>query len=301
VNGVTVNAFAEIMRSVAQRMRAEFAETAAASHRGGKGATREEIVQSFLARYLPGHVEATARGEIITASGEVSAECDILIADRSTPPLLDKRDFRIVPSECVHGVVEVKSRLDGRELRDACEKIKRAKSLPKTAYSPSLGFEHEIIFYGRPYRYTPTAGLIFAFDSMGLEEVASQFARWCAGQDAALVPDGIWILGKGYLLWAPPRGENFEPRPAPGYEIAVVRAHPSDDIMLQLAIHLSLLFAYAWMPPLKLQDYGGGASEGEIISRLPVPDGLVRPGNGDAGQPPSATGAAHGSTPAPPP
>lgn len=267
-----VSTFAEIMRSVAQRMRGEFAETDAATHRGGKGATREEIIQSFVARYLPGHVEATSRGEIVTASGGVSAECDILIVDSSTLPLLDKRDFRIVPSECVHGVVEVKSHLDGRELRDACEKIKRAKSLPKTAYGPSLGFEHEIIFYGRPYRYTPTAGLIFAFGSMRLEEVASQFSSWCAGQDLALVPDGIWIFGQGYLVWSRPRNAGFEPRPEPGCEIAVVRADPDNDILLQLAIHLNVLFTNAWMPPLNLGDYGRGASAGEIISRLAVPD-----------------------------
>lgn len=124
------------MASVAKRMREEFEETAVVNHRGGKGASREDIVRDFVARYLPRSAEATGRGEIITADGQVSPECDIMIVDRSTPPLMDSRDFRIVPAECVHGVIEVKSRLDGRELLDACEKIQAVKSLPKTAYGP---------------------------------------------------------------------------------------------------------------------------------------------------------------------
>jgi hypothetical protein len=67
---------------------------------GGKGASREDIVRDFVARYLPRSAEATGRGEIITADGQVSPECDVMIVDRSTPPLMDSRDFRIVPAEC---------------------------------------------------------------------------------------------------------------------------------------------------------------------------------------------------------
>jgi hypothetical protein len=126
------------MASVAKRMRAEFEETSTVNHHGGKGATREDMIRGFLARYLPRSAEATGPGEIITADGHVSPECDIMIIDRSTPPLMDTREFRIVPAECVHGVVEVKSRLDGRELLDGCKKIQAVKSLPKTVYGPPL-------------------------------------------------------------------------------------------------------------------------------------------------------------------
>ena len=136
---MTADSLARVMQSLAQLMRAEFSATEIIVHRGGKGHAREEIVQSFITKYLPGHVEATSRGQIITSTGEVSSESDILIIDRSAHPFLRMRDFRIVPSGCVYGVLEVKSRLTGSELVKDREKIKKAKSLPKTAYLPRRG------------------------------------------------------------------------------------------------------------------------------------------------------------------
>lgn len=262
--------FGEIMKSVAQRMRADFEETATVNHRGGKGASREEIVREFMVKYLPRRVEATGRGEIITADEQVSPECDILIVDKSTPPFMDRQDYRIVPVECVHGIVEVKSRLDGRELLDACEKIGAVKSLPKTAYGPPTMLRNYAHLHGRVYDYLPTAGLIFAFESIDLQELARQCSEWCVDKDVSLVPDGVWVLGKGHLLWSKSKGE-LQPRPEPESELAVMRADPDHDNLLQLAVHLGVLFSNAWMRPLALQEYAGLASEGTEIARLSSP------------------------------
>lgn len=260
--------FESTMASVARRMRAEFDETASMEHRGGKGAAREDIVRDFMVRYLPGQVEVTGRGEIITTDEQVSPECDIMVVDRNAPPFTDRRSFRIVPAECVHGIVEVKSLLDGRQLRDACEKIMTVKSLPKTAYAPPLpGSAHlRALFYGHPFNYTPTAGLIFAFDSISLEELAKQFADWSSNKDTALIPDGVWVLNKGHLLWSAPNG-NLLPRPDPQSEIAVVQADQDKGNLLYLAIQLGILFSYVWMPPLSLQQYASITSGGTEIAR----------------------------------
>ena len=259
--------FGEIMKSVAQRMRADFAQTATVNHRGGKGASREEIVREFMVKYLPRRVEATGRGEIITADERVSPECDILIVDSSTPPFMDRQDYRIVPVECVHGIVEVKSHLDGRELRDACEKIKAVKSLPKTAYGPPATIRNHAQMYGRLYDYLPTAGLIFAFESIDLQELARQCSNWSTDEDLSLVPDGIWVLGKGHLLWSKSKGD-LQPRPDPESELAVMQADPDQGNLLQLAVHLNVLFSYAWMRPLALQEYAGLVSEGIEMARF---------------------------------
>jgi hypothetical protein len=165
---MAADSLAKVMQSLAQVMRSEFSATENAVHRGGKGHAREEIVQSFLTKYLPGHVEATARGEIITSTGEVSSESDILIIDRNTPPFLAMRDFRIVPSECVYGVLEVKSHLNGPKLIKDCEKIKKAKSLPKTAFLPPRGVQ---VLSARALEYRLMAGLIFAFGSINLSSL----------------------------------------------------------------------------------------------------------------------------------
>jgi len=259
--------FGNIMASVAQRMRAEFNETAAVNHRGGKGATREEIVQDFLKRYVPGQVEVTGRGEIITADEQVSPECDAMIVDKSAPRFMDRRDYRIVPAECVQGIVEVKSRLDGRELLDACEKIKTVKSLPKIAYAPPPDDNlRQALFHGRVYSHTPTAGLIFAFDSINLEELGRQFADWCGRQDVTLIPDGVWILGEGSLQWLAPNG-RFMARPDPDSNLSVIRADPEQGNLLYLTIQLNALFAYSWMRPLDLQMYASFGSDGVEIAR----------------------------------
>jgi len=256
------------MASVAKRMRAEFEETAVVNHRGGKGASREDIVRDFVARYLPRNAEATGRGEIITADGQVSPECDVMIVDRSTPPLMDSRDFRIVPAECVHGVVEVKSRLDGRELLDACEKIRAVKSLPKTAYGPPpAGNLRQGLYYGRIYSYTPTAGIIFAFDSIDLEKLAMQFGDWMVGKDPSLVPDSIWVLGKGQLMWADRGSRDLKTRPDHGADLVVIQADPDQGNLLYLASQISILLSYAWMPPLALQDYASFGSDGTEVFR----------------------------------
>ncbi len=56
------------------------------------------------------------------------------------------------------------------------------------------------LFCGRAYNYAPTAGLIFAFDSISLEKLAEQFADWSSHKDIALIPDGVRVLDKGHLL-----------------------------------------------------------------------------------------------------
>ena len=264
---MVADSLARVMQSLAQLMRAEFSATETVVHRGGKGHAREEIVQSFLTKYLPSHVEATARGQIITSTGEVSSESDILIIDRSTPPFLRMRDFRIVPSECTYGVLEVKSHLTGSELIKDCEKIKRVKSLPKTAYRPQRGVR---VLRAEVPEYLRTAGLIFAFNSINLTSLGAQFRNWCAGQDATLVPDGVWILGKGGLVWSTPGTEGLHPRPVAGCELRVVRADPVQDILLLFATHLSALFAYAEMPPLNLDKYSDTEFENLNIDCLSV-------------------------------
>jgi hypothetical protein len=71
----------------------------------------------------------------------------IVIMDPSTPPFWSEQDYRIVPAECVYGVIEVKSSLDTKELCSAWEQIAQVKALPKTAYHPD-GLARTRIMYG---------------------------------------------------------------------------------------------------------------------------------------------------------
>ncbi|TKA01227.1 DUF6602 domain-containing protein [Actinacidiphila oryziradicis] len=98
------NTLARVLHSVAKRMRADFEQSQQFNHSLSAGESRELIANGFLDHQLPGHIEAICGAEIATAAGKVSPQCDIVLADRCTPPLTHRQGYRIVPSECVYGV-----------------------------------------------------------------------------------------------------------------------------------------------------------------------------------------------------
>ena len=149
------------MRAKAKSLRAEFEATEIIQHGGTKGSWRENTVRSFLQAYLPGQMQTSHGGEIVSVSGRVSNECDIIIFDRSTPPFLVDADSAVVPNECTYGVVEVKTRLTKKELVDSCEKIRRVKLLENSAFRKRGRPQYEV--NGRLYDYFPTVGMVFAF------------------------------------------------------------------------------------------------------------------------------------------
>ena len=134
---MTTNKVARAMHSLPKELRARFDQTGIIHRRREKGGARGLIAQSFLNRCLPQNATAAAGGEITTPSGLTSPQCDVLIFDWKTPKLLDQEGFKIIPSECTLGVIEVKSKLDKKDLIDACNKIQQIKKLPKEAYSPT--------------------------------------------------------------------------------------------------------------------------------------------------------------------
>jgi hypothetical protein len=194
---VSDNQLEQILHSVARRMRTDFELSGGFTHSGEKGTAREKVFHDFLKHYLPGHVRAFHSAEIISVDGRTSNQCDIVICDRSTPPLLDMQSYRIVPNQCVYGLIEVKSKLDRKELRDACEKIRLAKKLPKSAYHPDPPHQSRTAI-GGPSPF-PTMGMIFAFDSIKPLTLGNHFAEWCEDHEPHERPDAIWILGKSYF------------------------------------------------------------------------------------------------------
>ncbi|MEU2956407.1 DUF6602 domain-containing protein [Streptomyces xanthochromogenes] len=253
------NQLEQILRSVARRMRTEFELSGGFTHRGEKGTAREKVFHDFLKHYLPGHVRAFHSAEIISVDGQTSNQCDIVICDRSTPPLLDMQSYRIVPNECVYGLIEVKSKLDRKELRDACEKIRLAKKLPKSAYHPDPPHQNRTAI-GRPSPF-PTMGMIFAFDSIEPLTLGNHFARWCEDREPDERPDAIWILGKSYFGWICPGEQTLRPS-TPGLNFHLVDLPPQGDVLFPLAIYLNSAFSSARMPPFRLLDYAANETLG---------------------------------------
>lgn len=254
----------QILRSVAQRMRADFNQSRVFNHNGEAGTAREFLVDNFLASYLPAHVQTVHNAEVIAASGDVSSQCDIAVINRGTPPLTALQGFRVIPNECVYGVLEVKTTLNRNELFDACEKIAILRQLQKTAYREVPNpIKRTTTAYGETFPYFPTSGIVVAFESVNLETLGNHLEEWCASRPVSQWPDSVWVLGKGYLQWLD-RGKKLARTPTPGCSLVKVDSVPEDDILLPLVLHLNIHFSEAWMHPLDLLPYAGSLPLGTI-------------------------------------
>ncbi|MEU9706185.1 DUF6602 domain-containing protein [Streptomyces sp. NPDC047981] len=268
------NLLEQTFHSIARRMIEDFQLSGGFKHSTGKGTAREGVLHQFVERYLPGHIRAFHNAEVMSVDGQRSGQCDILICDRSTPPLLDMDNYRIVPNECVYGIIEVKSSLDCSQLIQDCEKIKKVKALRKSAYQKRPGYQDRPVL--SDFKPFPTIGMIFAFDSITPETLGSQLATWCEDHEPSERPDAIWLLNKGYLAWVSPDGEALRPS-AQGTNLHLIDPLPAGDIIYPLAIYLNAAFGPAWMPPFDLFDYTSGNLGESHKCWIPEEDGEGTP------------------------
>jgi hypothetical protein len=262
---------AALLHATAKELRARFEKSAAATgHAGSKGAVREDYLVDFLSEHLPGTVAVFGSAEIMTANGQLSPQCDAVIADPGTPPFFSENRHRVVPNECVYGVLEVKSFLDGAALRDACERIARVRSMPKTAYYPTRPpFTYRVDAYGRTWGHWPTNGVVFAFDSMDLKTLGMRLMDWCATRQPWEWPDSVWVLGKGYLLWEHRDGTKLGYSPEPDSGLVVLEPLREGDVLLPMILNLYPLLARAAMPCFRLHDYVAQAGIGTVVAHIP--------------------------------
>lgn len=231
----------EILGVVARRMQADFDASALVEHRGSKGTVRERDLREFLDKYLPRDLAVLGSSEVIDITGSVSGQCDVLLVDPRTPPLWAAEDLRVVPAECVHVVVEVKSNLTADELRSAWRSVRRVKALAKTAYLPETGpIKRTVNAYGREWDYTPTAAHLFAFDGATLETLGAVFAELAQSEpDPAMRLDSVFVLNRGVLAWIDPGDETIRPTGRPGDYLQGIAAAP-EEVLMQLVAFLSL-------------------------------------------------------------
>ncbi|MFD8736715.1 DUF6602 domain-containing protein [Streptomyces sp. NPDC059618] len=260
---------AAILKSVAQKMAADFQQSKIFKHRGEAGGTRETLVAQFLDRYLSGQNIALHSAEAIAVGGDVSPQCDVLIVDSQTPPFTTMEEYRVVPIECVHGVLEVKTRLTKTELIDACEKISAVKRMEKRAYYPDAVLEREARAYSRSYNHFPTVGDIFAFDAIDLDTLGRHLAEWCRGRDCSTVPDGVWVLGKGYFQWETEDG-RLSMRATNSGRLVRIDPWEETDVLYPMLMSLSINYGEAWMRRINLLEYAKSAPLGKYVTRWQV-------------------------------
>jgi hypothetical protein len=260
----------DVLDSVAKKMLADFDASGAFRHRGSKGTVREsKLLNHYLTKYLPGSVTGVHSGEAITVDGEVSAQCDIMIIDPSTPPLWSEDDYRVVPIECLHGVIEVKSFLDSTQLRDAWTKIAAIKRMPKKALRQDPAFARTRTVYGKEWSYVPTCGLVFAYEGADLRTLGTTLVELAAeeGEDhPEFFIDSVWVLNRGGLVWLNPDNGRIDASPEPRASLASLDADPG-QVLMSLTLHLYEHFATAWTPEFRIIDYLGQVPLGTFGSK----------------------------------
>lgn len=183
----------KIFELAAAKLRQDFSELSTIPHSGLKGGEAENLVRAFLAQHIPRRFGVGA-GFVIDPQDKVSRQNDVIIYDELNCPVYRaSEDAAIFPSDNVAAVVEVKSRLTKRELRDGFEKIADVKSLAKSA--PPEG-------RGGPLRQQ-TMGCIFAFESeITLETVAQEYGQLVGEFGIGRHPDLVIVLDRGVLTLA---------------------------------------------------------------------------------------------------
>jgi hypothetical protein len=176
----------EIFEQAAARLRADFQELVVVPHSGEKGGEAEGLLRNFLAERLPHRFDVGA-GFIIDPNDKISQQTDVIIYDALNCPVYRASDrASIYPADNVAAVVEVKSRLDGRELRRAFENIESTKSLAKHPPDPPL--------------HAQTFGCIFAFESdLSRATLLKQYVECIRDFGFLLHPDMLVVLDMGAI------------------------------------------------------------------------------------------------------
>jgi hypothetical protein len=98
-------------------------------HAGEFGMYREAICREFLRFLIPGRL-AISQGFLINSHDEVSAQCDIIVYDSESTPLIQSESRqRFFPVETVCAVGEVKSILSKSDLQEALHKLVDTKKI----------------------------------------------------------------------------------------------------------------------------------------------------------------------------
>ncbi|CAD7381530.1 hypothetical protein XCY_002270 [Xanthomonas arboricola pv. juglandis] len=106
-------------------------------HNGEFGGHREVTARTLVSQFTPERM-AVDSGFVVNSRGKVSTQCDIVVYDTGSTPLIRNANYqRFFPIESVCAVGEVKSILKLSEAKDALIKLAKTKALRDTIHEPS--------------------------------------------------------------------------------------------------------------------------------------------------------------------
>jgi len=186
----------ELLGSAGRKLREDFAEIQKCNpHSGEKGSEAEDILRQFLKERLPRRFDVAA-GIVLGADGSVSRQSDVLIYDAINSPVYRTGTrLQILPRDNVPAVIEVKSKLNKDELKDAAQKIASVKAIKA---SPISGADQPVTF--SDLITTSVLGCVFAFDSYTtLETLADNLKEINQAHEPDHWIDLVVVLDKGCI------------------------------------------------------------------------------------------------------
>lgn len=182
----------------------DFEKSKDVHHPRDVGDVREQILRRFLREsgFVPCRYAVSETSiRVASTSGHLSNEIDIAIFDPDEAVRLMKREdsYEVLPVENVYGVIQVKSRLNKKEIRNGLDNIASFKRLhrprspmPKPPETEEGGF-----------------GLLFAYDTdTEWTDIAREIEAWGRDKPKSLWCNAVFILSKGFFLFGGDQGAS---------------------------------------------------------------------------------------------
>jgi hypothetical protein len=107
-------------------------------HPGELGAYREVVAREFLSLFC-GQGLSMHSGFVISPVGSTSTQCDVVIYDRASTPLIESGERqRFFPVETIAAIGEIKSDVSRDKLRMSLNKLAKIKKLRHEIRSPAI-------------------------------------------------------------------------------------------------------------------------------------------------------------------
>ena len=198
--------FSALMQAHANALEAKLlGMRSALKHAGQKGTAAETAVMTMLREVLPDRLGLT-EGIVVSSSGYVSPQQDIIIYDLASAPVFFRAgSTKAIPIEYVYAVIEVKTSLTAADVKQFSERNLGLRSQQKFFVGdtdPKTPREGRWTYHqaGRKWFSPPINAFMFAFECQSLNSVwqayqdcyapSSNFGNWidsiCIGQVAFL-------------------------------------------------------------------------------------------------------------------
>ena len=187
-------------------------------HPGEYGIYRERSLTPFLRMIMPQRLNINS-GFLITPKDNVSTQCDIVIYDsKSTPLIEDGENQTFYPIETVVGIGEVKSTLSKADFEDAVNKLAKNKQLRKDIidlHPPRIKKDHDGPIDLKSYMYDSIFSFLiceklnFNFSNIDFDEVYDPSIEQENKHNLILsLKDGIFLYYKEKMWGFPIFPEN---------------------------------------------------------------------------------------------